>query len=325
MASAGIVSAAGGGVSSLLEAGMTAVDLAKTGASLAGHEQAEQGLQLGSSLVDVGRAAPGGMSSFESAMSGATTAGTGAAAGALAIVGGTIDLTRGVYGAVVHGKRQKKLEEAAQKHEERAKSLVQEQQADPSKGISGEQIKEQENLALSSQIAGSTQKLNKHGSIATAAKGAAMIVGGSLLIAAAAGLAGAGPVGWAILGVAAAVGGVIAAYKWWKKRKRKKETVDKVLGLEAYLEKQDTFRKAPKKEQERIREQSRDKLMQAKGYSSVDECYTGILTELSTEAYQKGIEGDNKEYEELIINMGLKIDKKKKTPKPELIAKKMHA
>src|SRR5690606_35346601 len=100
-----------------------------------------------------------------------------AVAGAAGVVGGAAYLAGGVAGYRKHGRRSGNLAALAER----------------SAG-------KDDGLALGATLGADTQRINRNKSAGTAAKGAAMIAGGALL------LAGAGPIGWVLLGVAGAIG-----------------------------------------------------------------------------------------------------------------------
>ncbi|CAG7638893.1 hypothetical protein PAESOLCIP111_03988 [Paenibacillus solanacearum] len=229
------------------------------------------------------QAASPGSAVGEAVASGAATA----VAGAAAIIGGAVYLAGGVAGYRMHDKREKNL------------SLLQ-TEAD---------VKDDPMLSRAASIGGETQALNRTKSAATAAKGAAMIVGGALLLAG-------GPVGWIMIGVAGAISGAAAIYKFLKNRQRREEVVDRYIDLKGHMIASD-FKDKDK------RSASREKLLGEHGFNSISQCYTQIIAELAFGIYEKAVKGDDPEYRTLLENIGLVVNRKKGEPKPELIAKKL--
>jgi hypothetical protein len=166
-------------------------------------------------------------------------------------------------------------------------------------------------LGHAAHLGASTQHLNKNKSAATAAKGAMMIVGGAMMLAAAA-----SPIGPLLITAAAILGGVAAIVKFYKKSKRKESFVDRVLGTEA---------EAAKPENAGLgKEKVRQRMMEARGFNSVDQCYSQIVTDLAGMLFDGGVKGEDEECRQVLEAMGLKIDKKQQKPSKELIAKKLH-
>lgn len=223
------------------------------------------------------------------AVSGAATA----AAGAAAVVGGAAYLASGAAGAYTHHKRMSKLN--ALEKETAGKDAA---------------------LSTAAGLGANTQQLNKTKSAATAVKGAAMIIGGGLLLAGAA-----TPVGWLLLGAAGAIGGVAAIYKFYKKRTRKEEVVDRFLDVD---QKTKALQEA-EPEGKHDKSSVRNMLLQKNGFNSVAQCYAQIVSDLAHTIYDKGVVGQDAQYKELLANIGLTPDHTKRTPKPDLIAKKLHS
>ncbi|MDQ0061806.1 hypothetical protein [Paenibacillus harenae] len=237
------------------------------------------------------------VSGAATAAAGAATAAAGAATaavGAAGVVGGAAYLASGVAGVYTHGKRMNKLNALE-------------------KASAGKDA----DLSRAAGLGASTQKINKTKSAATALKGAAMVVGGGILLAAGA----ATPVGWLLLGVAGAIGGIAAVYKFYKKRTRKEEVVDRFLDVDKKLAELQAANPEQKQEKSKVRET----LLQKNGFNSVAQCYAQIVTDLAHTIYEKGVVGKDAQYEELLRNIGLNPDHTKRTPKPDLIAKKLHS
>ncbi|MGO4370082.1 hypothetical protein AB4Z21_04650 [Paenibacillus sp. MCAF20] len=247
-----------------------------------------------SGAADLARFGATGVVNTQKYMGAAVSGAATAAAGAAGVVGGAAYLASGVAGVYTHGKRMNKL--SALEKETAGKDV---------------------DLNRAAGLAASTQKINRTKSGATAVKGAAMIIGGGILLAAGA----ATPVGWLLLGVAGAIGGIAAIYKFYKKRTRKEEVVDRFLDVDKKTAELEAANKAQKQDKSKVREM----LLQKSGFNSVAQCYAKIVTDLAHTIYEKGVVGKDAQYEELLRNIGLNPDHTKRTPKPDLIAKKLHS
>ncbi|CAM4366102.1 hypothetical protein FHS16_002814 [Paenibacillus endophyticus] len=261
--------------------------------ALSTHDKAQNiGGEGFAGVADLTRFGAQSVVNTQTYMGAAVSTAATAAAGAAGVVGGAAYLASGAAGVYTHGKRKKNLEK-----------------------LEKETAGKDANLNLAANIGASTQEINRKKSGATALKGAAMIVGGGLLLASAA-----TPVGWLLLGVAGAIGGIAAIYKFYKKRTRKEEIVDRFLGVDkkvAELQAADPKAKPDKSV-------LRNGLLQQNGFNSVAQCYAQIITDLAHTIYKKGVLESDPQYVTLITNIGLKPDPKKKTPKADLIAKKLH-
>jgi len=125
-------------------------------------------------------------------------------AGGAAVVMGAIEMIRGGYEGWNAKKRSNllnELQETLLKNPEKNKKML-------------------EAVDQASHVQG----IKLIGGIAQMAKGAAMIVGGSLLLAS-------NPVGWMVLGGAAAISLIYAGYKWYKEKKRKTAVVEQQLDI----------------------------------------------------------------------------------------------
>lgn len=214
------------------------------------------------------------------------------AAGVGAVVGGAAYLVSGVAGYREGRKNAAKLEGLERGFGER----------------DGDARAEQ--LGHAAHLGASTQHLNKNKSAATAAKGALMIAGGAMMLAAAA-----SPIGPLLITAAAILGGIAAVVKFYKKSKRKEAFVDRVLGTEA---------EAAKPENAGLgKEKVRQRMMEARGFNSVDQCFNQIVTDLAGMLFDGGVKGEDAECRQVLEAMGLKIDKKQQKPSKELIAKKL--
>jgi hypothetical protein len=125
------------------------------------------------------------------------------ASGGLAVATGAVDMLRGTYGFFKARQNVKRLNTLA----------------------GNEDLKEDTRKAV--EQASSTQSTRKTASVVTGVKGALGVAGGALLAASTV-----TPIGWAILGVGALVGGIYALLKWWDKRQKKKAIAIKELGIE---------------------------------------------------------------------------------------------
>ncbi|MDQ0113429.1 hypothetical protein [Paenibacillus harenae] len=266
------------------------------------HDEAQGGFDKFENVVgegasgaaDLARFGATGVVNTQKFMGAAVSGAATAAAGAAGVVGGAAYLASGVAGVYTHGKRMNKLNALE-------------------KASAGKDA----DLSRAAGLGASTQKINKTKSAATALKGAAMVVGGGILLAAGA----ATPVGWLLLGVAGAIGGIAAVYKFYKKRTRKEEVVDRFLDVDKKLAELQAAAPAQKLEKSKVRET----LLQKNGFNSVAQCYAQIVTDLAHTIYEKGVVGKDAQYEELLRNIGLNPDHTKRTPKPDLIAKKLHS
>ncbi|MDQ6423587.1 hypothetical protein RB620_29675 [Paenibacillus sp. LHD-117] len=173
----------------------------------------------------------------------------------------------------------------------------------------GGPLAEQQRLAAS--LGKSTQEMNKSKSGMTAAKGAMMVAGGALLIAAAA-----SPAGPILIALGAILGGVAAIVKFYKKYKRKESFVDKALKVDEAA--------ALPENKGIAKDKVRQALLEKNGFNSVGQCYSQLVTDLAGMLFESGVKGDDKESRQIIESIGLKVDKSKKTPGKDLIAKKLH-
>ncbi|MBD2868161.1 hypothetical protein [Paenibacillus arenilitoris] len=262
-------------------------------AALGTHDKAQNIVaEGGGGVADLARFGATGVVNTQKFLGAATSTAATAAAGAAGVAGGAAYMVSGIAGAYTHNKRMGNLTEIE-------------------KNAAGKD----EQLGLAAGIGASTQRLNRNKSAATAVKGAAMIVGGGLLLASAA-----TPVGWLLLGAAGAIGGVAAVYKFYKKRARKEEVVDRFLRVDDKLAEMQAADPQAKPDRAKVRAT----LLQKRGFNSVAQCYSQIITDLAHTIHKKGVIGSEPEYVSLIRNIGLTADAAKGTPKVELIAKKLH-
>ncbi|OPX87811.1 MAG: hypothetical protein A4E53_02346 [Pelotomaculum sp. PtaB.Bin104] len=311
------------------------------GTSLTGGEFGEtHTVKVVGGLADIGRHTSTTVSGLQEIVDiGASTAMAMQAAGILGVIGGAYTLIGGIIGLVSHEERRselkklggsfkKELEDLKNEldvHSNELKKLAKaenpnDQDQKKIKEIEARvnelvgKIKEKEKLLQAANIGTGTEARRRNKSFLTSVQGTAMIAGGAFVIAAAT-----NPVGWAILGVAALIGGIGAVYNWYKKKQRKKELVDEILKTDAYIEE---LKKSGSKKVDR--DKARNHLLQKQGFNSIDQLYSCVLYSAAEEAYKEGVEGDDKESEKLINNLGLEIDKKAKRPTVEEIAKKLH-
>ncbi|TDF97954.1 hypothetical protein [Paenibacillus piri] len=263
--------------------------------SLSAVEKAQlAGTEASGGAADLTRFSAGTVNSARTlggmAASGAATI----AAGTAGVIGGAAYLAGGVAGYIESGKNQRNLNNLENKFNSKS-----------------ETDQHQRDLSLAAHLGGSTQAMNKSKSATTAAKGALMIAGGAVLLAAAA-----SPAGPILLAAAAIIGGIGALVKFYKKSKRKEAFVDKALNLDKEMAKPEHA--GLKKEQ--VRQQ----LLEAQGFNNVDQCYAQLVTDLASMLYEGGVLGQDEECQSVIEGLGLKVDKAKKKPGKDLIAKKLH-
>lgn len=247
--------------------------------------------QGGGGLADMASAGANSAINMHKALG--TVAGVAAttAVGAASIVGGAAYMVSGTAGAISHHKRVNKLNELEKN------------------------AGKDDALREAASFGAKSQSINRATSGMTALKGAAMIIGGGLLLASAT-----TPVGWILLGVAGAIGGIAAVYKFYKKRVRQNEVVDRFLDVDKKIEKL----QAGNPDEKVSRDEVRQKLLQKSGFNSMAQCYNQITADLAQTIFNKGVKGKDQQYVELLSNIGLKVDHKKLTPKPDMIAKKLH-
>ncbi|MEK3725877.1 hypothetical protein [Paenibacillus sp. FSL H8-0034] len=230
------------------------------------------------------------------AASGAATA----AAGAAGVVGGAAYLAGGVAGYVESSRNQKKLAELEKGFSAKGST------------VETEQAKQhQRDLGLAANLGGSTQTINKTKSAVTAAKGALMIAGGAVMLAAAL-----SPVGPILLAAAAILGGIGAIVKFYKKSKRQETFVDKALNIDKEMTKPENAGLS--------REKVRQGVLEAHGFNNVGQCYNQLVTDLASMLYEGGVAGQDDEAKSVIEGIGLEVNRLKKKPGKDLIAKKLH-
>ncbi len=229
-----------------------------------------------SATADIGRsAALTGKAAMELGAAGSEVAAQ-AAATWLGIVAGAGLLVSGTIGAFTHYQGASRLgaieEESRRVVGDLERQLVkfeaekQDEQAATVRGL----LAERERMMHTAALGASTQRISTGVSVATAVKGAVLIIGGALILAS-------NPVGWMILAGAAVIGGVVALVKYLIKRKRKGEFVDKVLEINSDDSDHDA---------------KRDKALQKRGFNSVDQFYNEYLAVSAAYLYQSGMAGD---------------------------------
>jgi hypothetical protein len=205
------------GVSSLIEAYSAYKEMASSNNST--ETQIEKGLEGTGNLANTVKAISS--ATFEIAKTlgdKSTAAGAQLVAGGASIAMGAIELVRGGYEAWNAKKRGDLLNELKAGLEGNAtKEADQEKFAQIS-------AKDKEELLKAIDQAAHVQGIKLVGAIAQAVKGAAMIIGGSLLLTA-------GPVGWMVLGGAAAISLIYAGYQWYKNKKKKTAVAEQQLGI----------------------------------------------------------------------------------------------
>ncbi|TBL80785.1 hypothetical protein [Paenibacillus thalictri] len=235
------------------------------------------GVGVGAGLADIAQSTSQTVETARAALGHTAASAATAAAGGAAIATGAINLIGGTATAIKSQQRKNALQNM---------------------NTQGDAV-----LERAADVGVRTQEINRNVGVGTAVKGAALLTGGILLLTAS------GPIGWILLGAAGAIAGAVAIYKFYKKRARKHEVVDRYLKLD----------KVPEGEKEK----QRDGKLQQNGFNSVDQCYVHIITELANIIYEKGVVGDEENYMDLIQHIGLKREKGK-SPTPSMIAKKLN-
>lgn len=260
--------------------------------STTGKTQQVVGEGLGGA-ADLARVSAGTVNSVRLLGGMAANGAATAAAGAAGIVGGAAYMVSGAAGYLEGRRNARQLGEVE------------------GRLAAGEQNELTKQQLLAAGLGRSTQEMNKSKSGMTALKGAAMVAGGALMIAAAA-----SPAGPILIALGAILGGVAAIAKFYKKYKRKEAFVDKALKVDEA---------AALPENKGIeRSKIRQALLEKNGFNNVGQCYSQLVTDLAGMLYDSGVKGDDKESMQIIENIGLKIDKTKQKPNKELIAKKLH-
>jgi hypothetical protein len=229
---------------------------------------------------------------------------------------GAVDMVRGAYGAYKGHQRQQQLKNIAS-----------------TQGAS-------DSVKSAAMQAASTQEMRKKVAGATVLKGALLVAGGVTLL-----VLATNPVGWILLGAGALVGGLAALWRFWQKRKRKKEVVIRELGVEEDFKKYEQKKKeanagwSPLRYKERQAavaavkaENPLHKKMVAKGYKKNDyaKFYADYIHDTAHILHMNGVVlGNNPgiEYQQMrqiVENMGLTVNPEAGTPTPEQIARALH-
>ncbi|MEE4000430.1 DUF4157 domain-containing protein [Tenacibaculum sp. FZY0031] len=186
----GIIGATG----SLIDAGVN-LHKHQTGNQLSGDKNLLK-LDIASNLTNVGTSIASSVGGFASAVGNtATVTSSALAAGPFAAAGGLFEMIRGGVGAKVASDRERML---------------------------GEIGTQNAGSALTREIASfaeDSQETKKKSSIANVVKGGLGLAGGAAL------LAGTGPIGWGLLGVAALAGLGVKGYQTWRKYKHGKRAM----------------------------------------------------------------------------------------------------
>ncbi len=207
-AGAGLVEAAGASRAAHLSGGgAQAVDAARATSALTG---AAASTASAASSIEAARltSQTGNLTSMGSGANAVMT-GAGTAAAGLSVATGSIDVIRGVGGAVLADSRQRQLEARAQDEsfgDARARSAA--------------------------AATAETQRQAFWDSTATATKGAITVAGGAILLA----LGLSNPIGLGLLAGAAIAGGAYALYKWFRGRKENKNIKGGVSEKQAKME-----------------------------------------------------------------------------------------
>jgi len=192
-----------GGGAALVDAGLSASRAHVSGGAAMAEEAARASSALTGGAASVSNASVGieaarTGSSGLSGVSNAVMTGAGTAAAGLAVATGSIDVVRGVGGAVMAHSRASQLEEMAT----------------ASGGSSTD-------LGMAARGAAETQRQRVTEGAVTAGKGALSVAGGAILLA----LGLTNPVGLGLLAGAALVGGAYALYKLWKNKRSKNKNI----------------------------------------------------------------------------------------------------
>jgi hypothetical protein len=211
------------------------------------------------------------------------SAGAQVAAGGAAVVTGSVDVLRGVY---AHSKATQNIA--------RLTSLQERYRTDPAR-----QTPQGTDIGKAAQQGASTQEMRKTMAKATVAKGLLTAAGGVLLAASVA-----TPIGWALLGVGALIGGAFALKRaLWNKRNRKKEIAMRELGVtEAQMEdwqtgveiieKHTKWRSKERKEAlEHWGPDPLQKKLDEHGFKSVGHFYANYINYLAEHLYKEGLDG----------------------------------
>ena len=247
-------------------------------------------LQMG--LTDTARqSALTAKGAIELGSAGNLAAATAATAG-LSIAAGGYSLMNGAIQAGVYGVRAGSLDAIAQKTRKTEKTED-----------GSEEGEHAGRLAGAAELGARSARLNRNVSAATAAKGAAMIVGGALIFAS-------NPIGWMVLTGAAILGGITAFLKWRRKKARSEDIADRELRIQGSTSAE--------------RERNRSNKLHSLGFYDAADFYQAYVATTASYLHQKML-GEDADTVQLLDAMGLKPDfKNKKYPSVEDIAKQIH-
>jgi hypothetical protein len=213
----------------------SAIDVAQgasaaTDASLSGGKRAEGGLKASGATLEAGSSAA--QTAIASAQLGATVSTLAAvvASASLAVVAGAALLVQGGIGAFTGQQRVSRLKEEEGELTDKRNALEAAIKAPSEDHDPAELAKAQETLQrlreliLMARAARERAALQTGVSVATAVKGAAVIVGGALLLAS-------NPVGWMVLAGAGAVAAIAALVGWFRSRTLRKKLFDDAYDL----------------------------------------------------------------------------------------------
>ena len=267
-----------GVMTGLVDASVKGYELAKDWGSLNKAEAGQHLAEFATSLGETAKTTSESVKGFAEGLGKeALKQSAETVAGGLAIGIGAVDVLRGGIGTVVHHKRAKELENIA-KDETKPEELRQ--------------------VAFAAQKA---QEMQRDMSAFRAARGAALVAGGALVVAS----LGAAPV---VLMLAAVLGGIAAIYKYFQNKSKKKEIVDKMLGID-YIQ------------DEALREKSRNQRIQRLGFYSIDQYYDDLMDKYAQYLYEEGVEKDNEDVKKVLKKMGFSMKRNK--PTKEKIKKKL--
>jgi len=262
---------------------------------------------------------------------GVAAAGAQIVAGGASVAIGIIDMLRGGYGVLKGRERETLLLEIARDAELKANSV--EFAGDVTQGLpqTPDMAAEQQRwrgIAITARAAARTQATRQTAAGMTIAKGALAIAGGALLLAATA-----TPIGWGLLAGAAVLGGVIAAVRYFQRKKGRRQTV--IDNLPPAIKAERIAWKAKKKEAEdtttwgtnarrdALRAIGPDPLelwMGSNGFTNVDHAYARYINDTAQLLYRNAVVNDKPEMVRLVEAIGLRINKQNGTPTAKTIA-----
>jgi hypothetical protein len=249
-------------------------------------------------------------------------------AGGAGVAMGVIDVLRGSAGAFTADKRYEALL-AIIAETEREATLTE---------------VEKLRIITAARQAAATQKTRMRTGGMTALKGTITIAGGAILIAA--GLTN--PVGWALLGGAALVGGIYALYKLKEKSKHKRQVATRELGIQWWRARWKAKKKSvegtsdwgsqPRRDRMKreVGEDPLDITLRSQGYESPGHFYAQYIKTTAQTLYDNAVAGEAPDPQKreddvrgqmvkVIEAMGLRIDRTKRphTPTVKRIAQSL--